>query len=834
MTYPDGAFTVGGGEWNYGQTMTEDLGKSMFMLPAPTPDNILTILRLALERLPLDALKLFQPLMGLAEELFNNVGGAVGAIIEALITRPLNFTMELLVQLLQTLFPWVPWASIPEKIEDVFEWVIDSLHAIPFFGDFLMGAETFVEAFIRNIVYYLTNPGEILTAFVQALKDLFAHGGELINTVITSILYWLTHPGELLTGLIDWLKDIFGHAGELFQHVIEGFIYWITHPGSPGGIGYLLIEALKGLFTNAGLLVQTIIDAVVGWLKTVGIDLTGPLSFMQLVVDNVARFFGQTGETLFRWANSLVNLDNLGQLIQGLFGSIFSIFPISMINTQEKVNLLNMGVFQTASSLQGAGGWGWDSSRNRTGTIGGSAKLDVGGSSGTRTLYSNQNIRVAAGDRIAVSAFLYTVGFNGPAGSIQLVAIPFAGTSQQADVLLASRGASNSAWNELTNQSAPWEITAASGITSIQLALRVTSSASAGGVWWDDLTLWKTGLMKQGLVEYLISAWNGLIGGLGVTSGGTATPAGTVDPWNFTLQAGANAKSTANSANANAAAAQTTANSANTNASNAYSTASTANSTASTANSTANTAWYAANGAQSSANTAQTSANTAQSTANTANSAASSATSVANTASSNASTALGAANGVNSRLYGTTAPGGGAKVQPTALPLTTILPTSGSGAQISRRNTVNVNASPGRIVFPTGFFDYQDQYSTNITTTLSEGKFTVTEAGWYMVELSFRLNPAISFGFCVAPLLFKGTASSQAAYKIGDDAIMGTWGYGSTGNRYAHSSWIVYLNAGEAVRAGFDAVGTAVDLFDADASGIETYFSISMMNKSFA
>lgn len=876
----DGAFTVGGGEWNYGQTMSEDLGKSMFMLPDLAPENIMTILRLALERLPLDALKVFQPIFGLAEEVFNNVGGAVGAIIDALIVKPLGMTLDMIVDLLKGLFPWIPWDSIPETLEDIWQWILDGIHAIPFFGDFITGAETFVEAFIRNVIYYLTHPGEILTALGSAIMGMLTHGGEMIQQIIQGFLYWLGHPGELLTGLINWLKDIFGNAGELLHHVFDGFlywlshpgdlltglinwlkgifgnagellhhviegvIYWITHPGAPGGIGYLLMQALQGLFTGAGFLVQSVVTAIIDFFKKIGIDFSGPLSFMQQIVDNVARFFGQTGETLFHWASSLVNFDNLGKMIQGMFGSIFSIFPISMVNTAEKVNLLNMGVFQTASSLEGSYPWSWDSSRNRTGTIGGTAKCDCTGAT-TRTLYSNQNIRVAAGDRIAASTFVYTVGFNGAAGSIQLVAIPFAGTVQQGEVLLASRGASNSAWAELTNQSAPYEITAASGITSIQLALRVTSSATAGGVWWDDITLWKTGLMKQGLVEYLISAWNGLIGGLGVAVGGSPSPASTTDPWNFTLQAGAGAKGQANTALTNASSAQSTANSASTSASSAVSTANSAQSTATTANGTANSAWYAANGAQSSANTAQTSANNAQSTANTANTAASNATSVANNAVSTATAVGGRVDTSNNKLFGSTNPATGATILPANLPST--VAAVGSGVLLSRSNAgvyaLNWSTSSGFQGLPYGFYNSASANTSDLVraSTGSTETIRATNAGWYQVELCYKLYDTVQYAYWwnFTPAIYE---SRTGAYKYGTstlsprDVYLG--GSFSMTPSFAAASFIVYMNANDYIQAGFTACkennGTGSNQIIGPCAPSNTYFSMALLNRSLA
>jgi hypothetical protein len=54
------------------------------------------------------------------------------------------------------------------------------------------------------------------------------------------------------------------------------------------------------------------------------------------------------------------------------------------------------------------------------------------------------------------------------------------------------------------------------------------------------------------------------------------------------------------------------------------------------------------------------------------------------------------------------------------------------------------------------------------------------------------------------------------------------------GSRFAQSTFIVYLPAGGAVKAGYNGRGAANDLFGQDADGTQTYFSISMLNKTFA
>lgn len=96
MTYPTnpndaigagGAFVVGGGSDNWGQDYTESAVRAMFAIPAPNPLNALTLLREQLEKLPLEALQLFKDLIpDPIEEMFETVGGAIDAIMDALVT----------------------------------------------------------------------------------------------------------------------------------------------------------------------------------------------------------------------------------------------------------------------------------------------------------------------------------------------------------------------------------------------------------------------------------------------------------------------------------------------------------------------------------------------------------------------------------------------------------------------------------------------------------------------------------------------------------------------------------------------------------------------------
>lgn len=101
---PDGAVTIGGGEWKYGQAINEQTARSAFEFPMPKPDNMLDLLRMSLERLPLDALQPFADFLGVVDGVFTTVGEAVTSIMDSLIVRPILQTVEAFTEWVEDLF----------------------------------------------------------------------------------------------------------------------------------------------------------------------------------------------------------------------------------------------------------------------------------------------------------------------------------------------------------------------------------------------------------------------------------------------------------------------------------------------------------------------------------------------------------------------------------------------------------------------------------------------------------------------------------------------------------------------------------------------------------
>ncbi|WKW87247.1 minor tail protein [Mycobacterium phage Chargerpower] len=85
----DGAFEIGGGEFDFGQQYTENIVKSLFTIPSAASGDPLAILRDQMLKLPLDVLKSLKDYIpGASDGDFLNVSSAVTKILESLILKP--------------------------------------------------------------------------------------------------------------------------------------------------------------------------------------------------------------------------------------------------------------------------------------------------------------------------------------------------------------------------------------------------------------------------------------------------------------------------------------------------------------------------------------------------------------------------------------------------------------------------------------------------------------------------------------------------------------------------------------------------------------------------
>ena len=167
--------------------------------------------------------------------------------------------------------------------------------------------------------------------------------------------------------------------------------------------------------------------------------------------------------------------------------------------------------------------------------------------------------------------------------------------------------------------------------------------------------------------------------------------------------------------------------------------------------------------------------------------------------------------------------------------------TVGTGSMLTRTGGNNYGATAtSRNKFATNFFNTLAISSTDITPLTGmlngfgpfyTGVFQVANPGWYMCEVGFRVSTAFTAGFNIAPVCYK----DGAVHKIGTDIIQTA----TRTSRFVQSSWIIYLGANGTFGGGYDAAlgganaqGVVTNFFQDDNTGVETYISIALLNRS--
>lgn len=770
---------------------------------------------------------------------------------------------------LEPVFEWLAWLweLFGDSVEDLLEPLFDFLKwFIETFGDVIEAVmkplflvlkaiiEVVGEVVLKNFFDFIAWFFDLITieSFEEFLDDIFNFFTDILNPerfveifkaifkFLADIFAALNLQGilDLLTGLFGWLINWFFNTVDAgaatLATLFDGLKSFLARVPV---VGELLGLAGQGAQVN-GRPVARISD-LVEWFQQNVLTTSSQIPATNLIGTIPARLLGSLG---------VGNVDNTTP------------------------NQVNLNSFPQASVMQQGGRWAWDGAVSRT-PDSGSARVTC--NAAQAYMYSNK-IPVAAGQLLSLSAWLRWSGVSNSSVLSSPISIGVRtfnsdgsvaqSLTQIASVPTLGFPSNQTTWVEVKNLAA-WQVPA--GITEVRMAIGVNQSATAGTVWFDDIALRKTNNLAQNLVTDLLPGLNAVIDGLTGNSPGTSQ-----------LPSAA--------------------------AGNLYTAGNAAWQAADTADTNAGLALAGASGAQAAANSAASGAsgaNTkAQQTIDGVNSRFGN-NQAAGQAGTSVATALA---DFNSWLFGSgsTRPGNSfasgripnldASKLTTGRPgpavLNNILPTSTSGATISRRNTNNFVHQVARNMFATTqiarsenvnndrspFFDTIEYQSSDIQILQRTvnghllGIFKTTYAGWYMVELSFRLDPAFTLGFCFAPLLYRtpdlralvlpsnigtvpytpadtrtdgGTGFNLTPYKIGADAPMTAQHPTAVGlttphnaPRYAQSSWVVYLPAGGAVAAGYDsrenALGTVDSPIDADGLGIETYFSIAALSKT--
>lgn len=692
--------------------------------------------------------------------------------------------------------------------------LINGILDIPVLSTFVANLKTFINGLsgVANLstwVSYLTTlvnsllDVPLLANFMTTLKTL-VNG---LSSGIGDLSAWINTLKTFITGLVGTVN--LGTFVSVLKQVIEFFMTFAGNVLGP------FLEALRtvvntfsGLFVNGTLtdwlgsipqfgqeLVNTLWSAVNGGAEAIGKTIEDALAgvagfatglIRQITGDPNALALGD----LATWAGDLLTKRLTWEDLLAIFGtipaSLLGVLPIPSINLVNP-ELMGQGGFDTSTELEAGSGWSWDSTQRypTTATTGGSAKATGGA---TRNLYAKQSIPVAEGDKLVVTCYVKSSG-SVSSNSIKLDVVEIRGDSTTVTRSIAARGASSS-WVLLGNTAeSPYVV--GSGVTAIRVKLGTTTGVASGAsVWFDNISVKKVGLLDGNWMSGIL---------------GTATEdlQGIVD------------------------------------------------------------------GVINGVKEAVSSGNPL--------------TAVQTTVETIFSTLFGLAflplNIVAQPLLEAAIPGlSGSKitsgeVSVDVLPVSDIgaeiNPTAGSGALLVRTTTGAVNAKNNFWnTVQSGFFNSLAVSSSDIlclrengsaaTGTQSDyaGAFKVTMAGWYMVELAYKTEPVASWGWNFAPVLFKGTTLPSvtgngsttppaSAYKVGTDVLY-TWAEApafppsSSGtNRFVQNSFIVYLQANEIVRAGYNVdiganLGRAMLGSSSGSSVAETYFSISLLNKSYA
>lgn len=692
------------------------------------------------------------------------------------------------------------WELVPEPI---FEALFNFLGALwEVFGDVFEAVATPILTVVASLLEALGDAFEpFLTVVGDFLTIVFEIFGDVLETVLRPIFNILKHWINLidetvltfLGDFIEWFIDLIT-IDSLWEFLedIANFFTDILNPARFVEMFKALFRFFVDVFGELGL--QGIIDtlgAIFGWLiKT----FLGVLDFAEATIEDlfvgVKSFLARVpiiGDLLGLAGGDTVNgkevntLDDLVVWFQTKVLTIdkpipaknlFGVIPTKLLGSlgvgnvdDSKPNLVDLNTFPTAEVMQEGGRWSFDGSVS---TEAGSGSAKVTCNSAAARMFSNK-IPVAKGQLLSLRASVKWSGLS----NNSLLSSPISigvrtyngGVLQQQFSEIASVATIGLAANSdwITLQNAIAWQVPAD-VDEVRMAIGVNQSATAGTVWFDDIALRKNNNLAQNLVTDLVGAWNGLIDGLGGNPYGTSQLPGA---------AGADVFTPANGT---------------------YQ-------TADTASENADLALTGASGA--------------------------------------AADAAEAASGVaatNNVLFGQTTPG--ETVLKDALPILDLgaeLTTAGSGAMLSKRSTSNFSVSGGYNAVPTGFWDTKDRGSSDITVGQSggfyTGRFTIHAttgyAGWYLVEVGYRLNPdAVVFGYQLAPAIFKNGSSTP--HRVGSDATSA-----SPGMRYVQASWIVYLDPGDYLHAGYNAAGVTSGLLDTDAYGA-SYFAISLLNRSYA
>jgi hypothetical protein len=199
-----------------------------------------------------------------------------------------------------------------------------------------------------------------------------------------------------------------------------------------------------------------------------------------------------TGIDISSWNAMIASLAAQSAAGQKLVSDVIAQFTAwlnPLLGIEEQKNLLAAGEFENAIALSGGVGWVWDSTVGRTQV--GSAKASPTGAA--LTLLSNP-IAVAEGQLLSVSVWVKWASVTASGQAFKLDVNTYSGdtlTGVKTIGAITDPVSTQSAWQHLSDN-----YTIPAGVTTVKVRL-VVQDTTAGTVWFDDATVYKTTLLEQ-------------------------------------------------------------------------------------------------------------------------------------------------------------------------------------------------------------------------------------------------------------------------------------------------------------------------------------------------
>ena len=796
------------------------------------------------------------------------------------------------------------WTLLNALFGDLVSFLFDPATAIQNFlthlGEF--GAEALntliaaLNVLFGDILAVLTDPIGAINSFFALIKTLTgidlswisATFGKVwtfltslfgdLTTLFSNPLAALTHffaQIKTLTGIdLTWIATAVSRVVNLFTALFGDFISVVMNPVTAIQNFFAKLQELLIKIPSALLSLTSLpLNDIGKWIDT---NVTKPL-VSALTNNPLAADLG----TLGAWASKL--LTNTSRVpAENIFGTIshaiLGVIPVANI-ADTQPNLLTAGSFDLSSSVTEAGNWSWDSTQTATGT-GGSLKVVCNGTA--QEIFSTQAIPVTTGDKVVMSASIKTTSYVGSGTPIVLSLIPFVGTAQQSTVTVATT-ANHAGFTTITGTT----YTVPAGVTSVIPRLSLTATATSGSVNFDDVSVTKTGLLQQSLVDKLLDAWNNM---WKAAFGGTTPTNKTVDD---ILTAIGSITSTANTGSGNASSALQQLSTLLYNL--LYSPSSNIGSIGGVVMDGVNTIgtflYYLVQGLGQNLGGSVINVYTAASALNfTAGTATTTANGAATTASGANTKAQGTIDNIGKAVVGSGTNldvstvitnfakflVGGAQplVKTAAVPsLDASILTSGkisssrlpsgvsavgSGLIMSRTTGAAAYTTVNGIMqLPTGFYNNVPVNTPDIQVVSTSGQVThpgggswdtinvvgakVLNAGWYMIELGYTLKgPYFGYDWLFTPMISK--TITPAFYKSGTcvfHRVISQFPQKSIGSTSAQATFIQYLSANEIIYPAYfwsnqDSVYSDTIITTTGSGTYGTYFGVSLLNRSLA